>query len=323
MKKILLLPLNGLKRKFALACISWRMRLSPRYKIRTRTDGVYLGCLKLVKEGSERYDVLYSGVRMWTKRDQRDKYEYFLRKLLDNGGMQQFEIKAGDVLATVDDETLVILQRDKYGLDFYDSNGRMLPKNTDLFDRNNTVIARVNGDELNTFIKFHNQSLHEKKKWLDSVITEKLLNSRNVYDPEAIGLIQGELVPASARGLGPDYNHEHLRKFIFQENLEYAQVPIKMSGNYTEDFRRAFEAAGIDPTDPALVDFVWHHLDDIYFDKDGVANCTMQLVSNYIHKQIVAKSLSLMGEPISETIIAGRHIGSVGIWEGMYIISFK
>ena len=281
-------------------------------------------CIKLVKLDTEKYDVLYSGIRVWTKRDQLDKYEYFFKKILDNGKMPQFQAKADGVFNNIDDATFEILKRDRYGFDFYDSQGKLLPKNNDIFDFNNDILARLSSDEIETFIRFHKLARYQKTKALNDTVLAKLLNSKNVYNPSAIGKIQGELVPASRRGLGPNFDHPDLEKFLYAGDLRNARIKIKMSGRYDEDFRRAFQAADVDITDPELEYFVWHHLDDLAFDQDGVASCTMQLVSKYLHDQIVLRSpLTILGEEAIDTIVAGRHIGSVALWEALYMLKFK
>ena len=281
-----------------------------------------MGCFKLEKARGERYNIYYEGIRTWTKKDDRDQYEVFLKKLLDNGGMGVYKEKADKLYSAINPQLLEYLAKNNYGFDQFDISGKLMTKNSDLFDGSDTIIARVTGKEVKSVIDFHSKPVNLKRAILDQVV-ERKMESPYKYNEEAMGLVWGERVPASKRGLSPDFRDKDLEKYIYNGDLRNADIPIKMSGSYTGDKMRAIEWAGIDPRDPALQDITLHHLDDIHIDRNGFAACTAQLVNEAFHGQVFVTWLNLLDEPFQDTIIAGRHVGSVSLWKGCFNVPYK
>ncbi|MGB8191224.1 MAG: hypothetical protein WCF67_04850 [Chitinophagaceae bacterium] len=315
-----------LKLFLSIRRLSLYVHYSLKFTVRKRRDGIYLGCFKVLLTGKEDYEVLYNGLTFWTKRDE-DQFEFFLRKIRDNGGMERFETKADNLFAEITPDTMDFLKDSGYGFDFYDSNARLLPTNTDLFfigKRNspNIVIARLGTQEVETFIRFHRLTNREKSNALRNIIQQKL-NSPNRFNPKPSELIFGETIPVSKNGLAPDYNADAMEPFLYAGDKRNAQIKIEMSGNMDEDFRRAFKVADVDMSDPTLQYFVWHHLDDLTFDSNGLATCTMQLVNKAYHKQVILASLKGLIDPTLDPLIAGRHIGSISLWETAYLVYYK
>lgn len=325
MRTLGLFILTQLKLLLATIKLSLQVRFSSRFVVR-KTNDIYLGCFKVLLTGQQQYEVQYNGLTFWNKR-REDTFELFLRKIRDNGGMQRFDTKANDLFANITPDTLEYMQREGYGFDFYDINARLLPTNTDLFfmsrsKPSNIIIARLGKEEVDAFMRVHRYTIAEKETIMKQIIDEKL-RSPNVFDPKPTELIFGETIPVSKNGLGPNYNAEHLEKYLYAGWIENARVKIEMSGNLAEDFRRAFIKADIDTTDPELAYYVWHHLDDIEFDSDGIATCTMQLINKAFHKQVIVASLKGLIDPTGDVLIAGRHIGSVSLWETLYDLYYK
>lgn len=118
-----------------------------------------------------------------------------------------------------------------------------------------------------------------------------------------------------SNGYAPDYNKfddDFIGEYVYPGrglgHRDNAQIKIKMSGDYAEDFRRAKAAAGIDDSIDLSREWVWHHLDD-YNPVDNT--CTMQLVRKEIHNKVIIK-------PALDDIALNKgleHAGACAIWK--------
>jgi hypothetical protein len=273
-------------------------------------------CLTLDLQGDGRGDVLYSGLRVWTKMDEWDKCERFFRAVYDNGRMAQFEARARDVFSRVDPATLAYMREQRFGFDFYARMGNMMTRNCDVFDSRSIIIARLLPEEVELFFRVHRRSIRWKLDAVAEIALDRRFDSARKYRPAATDAIFGEAPPPSGRGLCPDFRDPAMIRHVYQQNEQFARIKVKMTGSRSGDYIRAFKAAGIDPSDPALADYTWHHLDDIAFDEYGNATCTMQLVRSYMHKD------QYLNTPV-ERIVAGWHVGSVKLWEMLYLVPYK
>ncbi len=299
------------------------MHLSTYYRIKKRrSSSISLSCFTIAITDTDTFEVLYNGVKFWTKRDD-DSFEFFLMKIRKSGGMKNFEKRATEYFNIIDAETLDFMRRNGMGFDFYKSTGQMMPKNADFVNTTGETIARLIPEELPEFIKYFKLDLDEKSERLNDVIIEAGENSTKVFDPKATEDIFGIKVPASeppnGNGLAPDYRN--LPEVLYAGNPENATIKIKMTGCRNLDEKLANFVADLDSTPDG---YVWHHLDDLNFDPEsGIPTCTMQLVRIDVHKKVILQSLKGQIQSLDDILIAGEHLGGAGLWARFFNIKYK
>lgn len=223
------------------------------------------------------------------------------------------EVAAGriiELVATVGDDGLDFLLRGGYKFRFHRTN-------TEIIDSAGNMICRGNADELGEFMKYHRQSRAEKREWLKSAKIDKE-SSDFVYNPEATEKLLGTRIPPSqppnGAGLSPDFRGH--TQFLYDNNPQFGTVELRMSGGRDVDFKVLNDRFGFPETPEG---FVWHHLDEVWFNDAGELMCTMQLVRKEAHKKVVVGSLKGTIQPLSEVLVAGEHVGSVAIWRSFYV----
>ncbi len=218
---------------------------------------------------------------------------------------------------------------------------RFLAENYDLFDELGYLVYRGPlGKFMDNFLTYSAQLPEIKMARFRQVLDEyqddlakfgfdkeAFKNATGIDYPDVEYPLPGEIGLAPGvrgRGYAPDFNlfdDAFIGEYIYPGNglgaRENANIRIKMSGNYDEDFRRAIEVADIPASDIpsgklAPEGFVWHHLDD--FDPiDGT--CTMQLVRRELHNDVV-KAPAHTGVSNKGT----EHAGACAIWKRFYDI---
>ncbi len=208
------------------------------------------------------------------------------------------------------------------GLDFMIEKGyrfALQGVNTDIITQSNRVIARCGPDELSKFMQYHRLTLQQKK---DRLLLEKIVKEDSIYryDPEETYKLLGDRIPPSGRpnghGLAPDF--DGFTDYLFNNDPAFGRVKFQMTGSRKIDQRLLNEHFGL--TDEILDEkgFVWHHLDDVYFNEAGEMACTMQLISKVAHNQVRMRGPRMIELPLGDIIKAGDHVGSVAIWRAFY-----
>ncbi len=214
-----------------------------------------------------------------------------------------------EIVGTVGDDGLDFLLARKYKFRFHGTNA-------DIIDDAGNMICRGNADELGEFMRYHRQTQAQKQDWLQSARIDKE-SSKYVYDPDETAKLLGEKIPPSGpphgAGLSPDFRG--FKDYLYDGDLQFGNVELRMSGSRDVDFQILNQRFGF-PETPE--NFVWHHLDEVWLNDGGELVCTMQLVRKEAHKKIVVASLKGNIQSLSDVIVAGEHVGSVGIWQSFY-----
>ena len=222
------------------------------------------------------------------------------------------EVEAGriiELVATVGDDGLDFLLARGYKFRFHGTN-------TDIIDSAGNMICRGNADELGEFMKYHRQTQSEKFEWLKTAKIDKE-SSKYAYNADETEKLLGERIPPSSppkgAGLSPDFRGHP--DYLYDGDLQFGNIELRMSGSRDVDFKILNDRFGFPDTPEG---YVWHHLDEVWLNDAGELVCTMQLVSTIAHKKVVVGSLKGNIQALNDVIVAGEHVGSVGIWRSFY-----
>lgn len=187
------------------------------------------------------------------------------------------------------------------------NKGKTLVGKTSLFHRQYGEFFRGTHQQAVSFLKTRQLSPEVREEILQQTIA-KLRESPRCFNPEGAELATKIKIPASDRGLAPDYRkvtetvYENADIF-FRNSKKNADWKITMTGDHATDVRLADLAAGI--TAAERKGYVWHHLDDF---NPETGQCTMQLVLAEFHK------LAVHGQEL-------QHIGGSGLYRNFYFKS--
>lgn len=214
-----------------------------------------------------------------------------------------------EIVGNIGDDGLDFLLSRKYKF-------RFNAVNIDIIDDAGNMICRGKADELGEFMRYHRQTQAQKQEWLQSARIDKE-SSKYIYNPDETTKLLGEKIPPSGpphgAGLSPDFRD--FKDYLYDGDLRFGNVELRMSGSRDVDFKLLNERFGF-PETPDL--YVWHHLDEIWLNEAGELVCTMQLIRKEAHKNIVVDSLKGNIQALSDVIDAGKHVGSVAIWQSFY-----
>ena len=111
---------------------------------------------------------------------------------------------------------------------------------------------------------------------------KRISTKSNKYNPKNAAEKGYSNIPISRKGKGtsPDFNG--LTEYLCNNDPNFGNVKITVTGSRDKDFKQAFEKMGI--TDSKTQKkikrkYTWHHLDDL----DENLECTMQLVLRKAH----------------------------------------
>jgi hypothetical protein len=234
-------------------------------------------------------------------------------------GEKAFQQNVAALLKQLRPATQDILKRLKYGV-------RLLRVNYDVYNQFGEIIFKGPVKYMRNFLAYSDIPTLELKRLRLSQVVDDFKEELELFgfDREAFQKVTGLDYPDEIRrgfGYAPDFDltDEFIKDFIYLGDRKNANIVIKMSGNYDEDFKRANEVAGILASDlaggSAPPGFVWHHLDDVDFDEAGEAICTMQLVRQELHSKVI-KAPEDWGVINHGT----EHAGACAIWKRFFDI---
>lgn len=236
------------------------------------------------------YDIVYDGVRVFGKTGE-DNFDFFLDSMRKLGGMDDFAVLASQLKKDLTKANWEFLERSYYGISFYGKR-----TNTDLVDETGYLIFRGEGGMMRYFLDIESiRGTRVWEAWIEQFWDRLDAVSSDVFEEAAEKLRALSIrVEKSDYGMSPDFSltPEHLYKDA--AGRTYGNIKIKLTGSRSEDYRMAFEAAGLNPAEAA--GYTWHHLDDF---NTETGSCTMQLVKTVIHSQV-------------------EHTGGVRMWELLY-----
>lgn len=147
-------------------------------------------------------------------------------------------------------------------------------KTVDLLDSNGNIIFRgsKNSDEINNYLFFVDSDVKIKRDLIKEVNDELRSNNKR-YKVERENALKHN-VPLSKNGTSPDFSN--LNEYLYDNNPNFGNVKIKVTGVRSIDFKYANEVMDLKRTPEG---YTWHHLDDL----DENLECTMQLVKEDVH----------------------------------------
>lgn len=149
--------------------------------------------------------------------------------------------------------------------------------NVDIINSDNVVVFRGVPKDVKKYLNFITKTVDERKALIQQML-KKLENNSNRYNP-ANAKAKGYDIPASKNGKGTAPDFSNLKKYLYDNSLDYGNVRIKVTGSRTKDFEQAFEKMGI--TKEQAKKYTWNHLDDI----DENLEATLQFVLKDVHRK--------------------------------------
>jgi hypothetical protein len=145
----------------------------------------------------------------------------------------------------------------------------------DLLDETGTVIFRGARQNVQKYTNFINKSVRERKALVDAMY-KRIASKSNKYNPQNAIAKGFDDIPISRNGRGVSPDFDGLTHYLYEGNIKFGKIKIKITGSRSKDFKAANELAGLKKTPK---EYTWHHLDDL----DHELNGTMQLVKSAAH----------------------------------------
>lgn len=146
----------------------------------------------------------------------------------------------------------------------------------DLMDDNGRIVFRgfKGSDEVKNYLSFLSKDIKERELLIAEMYQTLSSNKRgyNPFRPKA----KKYNVPLSKNGTSSDFSN--LKEYLYNNDPDFGNVKIKMTGSRELDFKQANELMGLDDIPEG---YTWHHLDDLNENLES----TMQLVESKVHKK--------------------------------------
>ncbi|MBC8054717.1 MAG: HNH endonuclease [Sphingobacteriaceae bacterium] len=269
------------------------------------------GCFKFIKNADKTLRIFFKNIPLKTDINILVDVIIYYSKGYDK--------YLNDLFSAVQAKSMAFLESGEIYLDFYmyrKEDIMNLGACIDMIDeRTKTMLLRIrNSEDVDNFIKFLKLSDSEKTARIDEIIEFLLQDKDCIFNPKKAKQAVNIDIPASFRGLAPDY--DTIKDILFKGNPviykfkdAYGILKIKYSSVRDIDFRLAYEKLGMSTDDIKKIEdlYVWHHLDDW----DPVSGeGTMQLVLKSLHNSTGYDN-------------ALNHTGGVALWKWYYLIYYS
>ncbi len=151
----------------------------------------------------------------------------------------------------------------------------------DFLNDQGTVVFRGIEKNIEKYLTFINKSGAERKK-LISEMYKRIDSKPNKYNPKNAVEKGYDDIPISRKGKGTSPDFDGLAHYLYNNDIAFGRVKIKVTGSRDKDFVQAFEKMKIFDfkTQKSIKEkYTWHHLDNIDENLEG----TMQLVLREVH----------------------------------------